>query len=232
MCMAWSWEGSRGSPEETQIAPVRAETSKQVSLGKVLTWRLQDCLFMDVPVVAQLTSRSNRCMPKQKTPQALISRTSSPPTGFWTQWVQGIGSGLSHLSPPPPSTPTSPVFGTEFAMLKPTGCSARSLYSWPLNNAGLNCVGPLIHGFSPPLNSTTLLRNLWLVESRMQIWRADYEVKCGFSAAGRVGVPNPQLFKGQLFHWPSGFHLYHSSLQVFLSGFVLPEILQKDLVGD
>ena len=50
------------SPEQTQIAPGRAETSKQISLGKVLSCRLQACLFLDVPVVAQLTrGRGGMC---------------------------------------------------------------------------------------------------------------------------------------------------------------------------
>ena len=37
-----------------------------------------------------------------------------------------------------------------------------TLYSWPLNNTGLNCRGILIHGFHP--YPPTVLYILWLVE--------------------------------------------------------------------
>ena len=40
-----------------------------------------------------------------------------------------------------------------------------TLYSWPLNNTGLNCKGILIHGFpAPPTVNTMVLYILWLVE--------------------------------------------------------------------
>ena len=45
--------------------------------------------------------------------------------------------------------------------------------SWPLNNVGLNCAGPLICGFFS-IAKTTVLPNLKLVESAdavLQIWR-------------------------------------------------------------
>ena len=40
--------------------------------------------------------------------------------------------------------------------------------SWPLNNMGLNCMGPPIHGYFSLLG-TTVLCDMWLVESMM--WR-------------------------------------------------------------
>ena len=42
--------------------------------------------------------------------------------------------------------------------------SCICLYSWPLNNMGLNCVGPLIGGFFSIVNSV-VRHNPWLVES-------------------------------------------------------------------
>lgn len=39
-----------------------------------------------------------------------------------------------------------------------------SLYSWPLNNMGLNCAGPLIHGFLSTVDATVLYDS-WLAES-------------------------------------------------------------------
>ena len=51
------------------------------------------------------------------------------------------------------------------------------VYSWPLNNMGLNRAGPLIHGFFFPINMYCgTLHDLWLVESmELRIWRTNCE---------------------------------------------------------
>ena len=53
------------------------------------------------------------------------------------------------------------------------------LYSGPLNNMGLNCLGPLIQEvFST--NNTVILHNAWVAESKnvdLQIQKADCKVR-------------------------------------------------------
>lgn len=50
------------------------------------------------------------------------------------------------------------------------------IYSWPLNNEGLNFKGPLIRIFFSRVN-TTLLHGLWLVQSSdALIQKADYKL--------------------------------------------------------
>ena len=55
----------------------------------------------------------------------------------------------------------------------------NSKYSWHLNNAGLNCGGPLILGCFSTVN-TTVLHSLWLTElsdaEEQQILRANSEL--------------------------------------------------------
>lgn len=72
MCVAWFWEGLWGLPEETHLAPGRAEASKQISPCKFLSCILKVCLCLDVPVVALLTSRSNNVCPNKKIPKRLF----------------------------------------------------------------------------------------------------------------------------------------------------------------
>ena len=43
-------------------------------------------------------------------------------------------------------------------------CTHTHTHSWPLNNAGFDCTGPLICGNFSTVN-TTVLHGLWLVES-------------------------------------------------------------------
>ena len=60
------------------------------------------------------------------------------------------------------------------------------LYSGPLNNVGLNCLGPLMQEVCST-NNTVILHSAWVVESKnvgLQIQKADCKDTSGFS-----GVP-------------------------------------------
>ena len=64
---------------------------------------------------------------------------------------------------------------------------------------GLNCAGPLVHGFKKKKKQTAVLHNPRLIECaaiKLQIQRADYKVLIRFLTAGISGAPNPTLFKG------------------------------------
>lgn len=73
------------------------------------------------------------------------------------------------------------------------------LYGGPLNNMGLNCLGPLTQEvFST--NNTVILYSAWVAESKnvgLQVQKADCKVISGFSAV--PPVPPPVLLKSRLY---------------------------------
>ena len=73
----------------------------------------------------------------------------------------------------------------------------RIIYSWPLNNTALNCVGPLRCRFFPV---NTYCSTTWPVVHWIHgCGTTDMSVNlCGFLTVGRVGTLTPKLFKGYL----------------------------------
>ena len=73
-----------------------------------------------------------------------------------------------------------------------TQLTRHNLYSWSLNNTGLNCAGPLLCGIFSIIN-TTVLHDPMLVDQRMQnlgYWEWTL-VMCGFLTMWRFCTPNP-----------------------------------------
>ena len=73
------------------------------------------------------------------------------------------------------------------------------LYSGPLNNVGLNCLGPLMQEVCST-NNTVILHSGWVAESKnvgLQIQKADCKDSSGFSAV--PPVPPPVLLKSQIY---------------------------------
>ena len=71
------------------------------------------------------------------------------------------------------------------------------MYSWPLNNMGLNLKGPLTLGFFSVVN-TAVLCDPWLLESKnpeTRIWKNNY-VTLWVLTLKRVGTPNPCIVQG------------------------------------
>ena len=67
------------------------------------------------------------------------------------------------------------------------------LYSWPLNNMGLNCPGPLMWRYFSVIN-TTVLHSLWLVESmdaeELQIWKTYMQINPSVVQGLAVYIPD------------------------------------------
>lgn len=82
------------------------------------------------------------------------------------------------------------LWNNEFCFFEPPSL----WYSWLLNNAGLYCIGPHIIGFSPPINTYSMVRAGWICGYR----RPTVKFSGDFQLHGVLVLLTLKLFKDQL----------------------------------